>query len=664
MSGGDGEVLPWLVLGGLAVAEVIDAALWVAGGTLSALSGHSWGDAPLSPLAQLTQVTGGGPALWPHANPRALIALTVVLSLLVLLPLGWVAWRLYDRAARSARERLVEGGKSQAWATRRDLELLVVPPGSGRVVLGQQNAAGRKPGPLLAARPEHAVLVIGPTQSGKSASVATPILLEHCGPAVVTSVKTDLVNLCAGARQARGHVWIFDPTGQSGQVSACWTPLRRALTPTGAVKAASALVNVAGVSGGASDKTWVLAATGLLGPLLHAAAQGDFDMSDVLRWVEDKDMTQPLAVLAGLPNAADLARKIRSVMSDSPRLRDSILFTVRTGLAAFDDPQILARSTHCDWTPGQLLDGDNTLFLVASSTDQARLAPVMLAILDELREEAFAQAAERHHDTGRYVPDGFHRLLWLEDEAANIASDPHKAAFVSTAGGQGITPVTILHDLSQLREVYGPSAGTIASNHIAKLLLPGVSDADTLRYFSDVIGDERLQETSRTIGRDRPTSTISGRSRAVLAHREGRQQAMWSAVLLYGPLPPVRVALRPYFTDPALSGLIGTYQPGGSPPPAPAPDLAPDPVPDEPDEPVEDEPSPAELSREEVQAYVLAGQAERIGTSGGSPVWHHGQFWHRTKAGDTFEPVTDPAQIEALHGNLQRWRTAHGEPAA
>ena len=38
------------------------------------------------------------------------------------------------------------------------------------------------------------------------------------------------------------------------------------------------------------------------------------------------------------------------------------------------------------------------------------------------------------------------------------------------------------------------------NSHRARMLLPGVADLDTLRYFADLVGEEEIRETSRTTG--------------------------------------------------------------------------------------------------------------------------------------------------------------------
>ena len=111
--------------------------------------------------------------------------------------------------------------RSSRWARAGDVRRLVVrAPSSGRLVLGR--VAGR----LVAAEQRHSVIVIAPTQSGKTTGLAVPAVLEWEGPVLACSVKTDLLRDTLARRARLGDVKVFDPTAITG------LPARR-LEPAG-----------------------------------------------------------------------------------------------------------------------------------------------------------------------------------------------------------------------------------------------------------------------------------------------------------------------------------------------------------------------------------------------------------------------------------------------
>src|SRR5690242_16404613 len=60
------------------------------------------------------------------------------------------------------------------------------------------------------ARGEDQTLILAPQRTGKSGIIADR-LLDHPGPAIVTSTRTDLYQLTAGARSHRGPLYVFNP---------------------------------------------------------------------------------------------------------------------------------------------------------------------------------------------------------------------------------------------------------------------------------------------------------------------------------------------------------------------------------------------------------------------------------------------------------------------
>lgn len=425
-------------------------------------------------------------------------------------------------------------------AKRPDLaDLLVNEPQPGRIVLG--HAYGR----LLATQTEHSVLVVGATRSGKTTSFAMPAVRDWCGPAVVLSAKTDLLHGTIKQRRERGPVWVFDPTGVSGVQRHGWSPLGQAATWGGAIRVANALSTLSGTTTGLGGSDhWQKVAAQLLAPLLHAAALSESTMGDVLQWIKSQDCDAALRALylAGADAAVD---SVRATLKTEPRQRDSAFSTCRTVLDAYEDPAVLESSLTVDISAGQLLDGGSrTVYLVATAADQARLAPLFLALVDELTRAAFELAARRRAEAGTSVGPTDSRLLLLLDEAANIAPLPNLASLASVAGGEGVQLVTIYQDLSQLRHRYRDEWGSIASNHVAKVILRGVTDLDTLRYFSSVVGDEEVLQTvgSRDSTGRRSTSDHLTR-RPVMSHRQLRELS-GGGLLLYGARPPSQFGLR------------------------------------------------------------------------------------------------------------------------
>ena len=155
--------------------------------------------------------------------------------------------------------------RSARWATRSDLaELRVRRPEPGRITLGHH---GRT---LIAAEERVSVMVVGPTQSGKTTGLVVPAMREWHGPVLATSIKADVLLHTLAARSELGEARVFDPTGATSLSHAVWSPLTAATTWTGARRTAAALLGVGDRRAGhsADDAFWRPAGARYLAALL------------------------------------------------------------------------------------------------------------------------------------------------------------------------------------------------------------------------------------------------------------------------------------------------------------------------------------------------------------------------------------------------------------
>lgn len=462
------------------------------------------------------------------------------------------------------------------WARHADLSVLrCADDERGRLVLGEEVGRALRRH-ALAAEPAQSVAVIGPTQSGKTTAVAVPAILGWEGPVLAASVKTDLVRDTLEWRRWCGTVWCFDPAGTTGLPRSPWSPVTSARTWALARRVASDLTEVARSEGTSADgEFWYATAAKLLAPLLFAAASAGRTMHDVVRWVDTQETEEVLDILhdAGAPDALQAAR---ATWLRDERQRSAVYTTAETVLEPFAEPEVdvadgcgpgqdtppygMPAVDDARWPspmadspmggeidPGALLLGRHTLYLCAPAHDQQRLRAMFAALVNQVVHAAFSASSRK----GRPLDPP---LLVVLDEAANIAPLKELDGLAATCAGHGVQLVTVWQDLAQIRARYGERAATVVNNHRAKLFLPGIADPGTLDFASHLAGDQELATPSFTRGaRGERTVTTSPQVRRLLPPDTLRRLPSGSAVLLYGALPPVRVRLRQWFSDPELA---------------------------------------------------------------------------------------------------------------
>jgi type IV secretory pathway TraG/TraD family ATPase VirD4 len=86
------------------------------------------------------------------------------------------------------------------------------------------------------------------------------------------------------------------------------------------------------------------------------------------------------------------------------------------------------------------------------------------------------------------------------DEVTQICPVP-VPAWLADSGGKGVQIITVAHGEAQLRSRWGVNgARVILDTSGAKILLPGISDTETLNAASDLCGTTAMTEARHWVG--------------------------------------------------------------------------------------------------------------------------------------------------------------------
>lgn len=550
--------------GGWILAAAIGAVVWFswAGGSLAALlSTGAWPKVELDDVAQIAVSTvlhlddpaAAWPKPWQAQMPSPAVmylgALMAIVAALAVVALAVRLWGLIGRHVRRDR-----GGDPEAarWASRRSLKgLLTGKPEPGRLTLGR---FGRS---LIAAEKRHSVLVAGPTQSGKTAGLVIPAILEWQGPVVATSVKSDLVDATIACRREIGSVFVFDPTESTPHPRVSASPLRSCGSWQQARQVAHWMTQAAKSGSGAGLQEanfWYGQAEKLIAPMLYSARRQGASIDQVVRWLDGGSAVQA-EVEAGLIDELRAADAWRASQGREEKQLSSIYATAELVLGCFADPTVARNSEKDEYSPAALLDGGtNTLYLVAPLHEQERLAPLFATMVEDVVRVATEIATASSISNARAPIDP--PLLLALDELTNIAPLPDLDKIASTGAANGIQLLSAIQDLSQLRERFGPDrAQTIVNNHRARVFASGLGDPQTLDYIQRVTGTSQYRQRSQTVGDKSGSQTESVTFRDLAPAHVVRQQKPGEALLIYGSKETARIRLRPWYKEKSLRAL-------------------------------------------------------------------------------------------------------------
>lgn len=413
-------------------------------------------------------------------------------------------------------------------------ELLVAEPDPMRVVVGRFDQS------LLAVEPNLQTLVVAAPRTGKTSGLVIPSILEHTGPVINTTVRTDVRDQTIARRRQLGQVFVWDPFGAETDG---WDLLHGCQDWAHALRCARWLTRAGNIGDGGNTEYFKLEAEQLLAPLLHAAAlwpmQPFKTMGDVYAWVMTRAEEEPHAILE-MRGAEDAIRRFQSVYAYNDRQKDGIIGAASAVLQAYGHPSV-ERTLNAErmltpeklFAPGQA----NTLYIVADREHQKQLAPLVVTLISTLLHHA---TQEENAGNPMQPP-----CLCALDETANIAPLEELPEILATSL-PSVRFMTVWHSVAQIRRHYeAEGASELLALSQAKVFLGSITDRATVDEVTRLLAN-RDQD---------PLSTDERASQALqrTSDREG--------LLIHTHKPPVFFRQRRYYQDPELKRLATGTEP-------------------------------------------------------------------------------------------------------
>jgi type IV secretion system protein VirD4 len=553
----------------VAVAAAVTGVTWAVGQLAGLLFRFTWAHvsigASLSIAARLPRHLADPRQAWPTAARSQLPgAGGFIIAALVILAVASVVMLFTVRQAgrRSTR---------RGFASPRDLDSAL----SHRAVLARgpvvrPSLAGQKfsvddvgvrlgravyGGMPLAITAESSVLLAAAPRIGKTSQVVIPWLHAWPGPAMVTSVRPDVLLATATLRARGGRpVAVMAPTGMlTWPDMVRWSPASGCADFGTARQRAGIMVTI-GKSGATADSGnaayFGMTATNLLAGWLHAAAVTGRPMGDVLAWALDERLDEPVKLLRDHPDAAPGTAAMLDAIYRSPEgTRSNLWTTVQTAIAP-----LLSAPARAAFAPGPgasfnieaFLTRGGTIYLLVSEKQAGDLAPLIAAFVDEVTETA-KRLADRAPG-GRLDPC----LGLFLDEVANVSPLPHLPELMSFAGGSGMFILAVVQNMAQAEKRWGKEgAAMLWGAATVKIAFGGLS-GEELREFSALAGDYREALTTLQRGSGGYTMQTTLHDRKTITPGEVRtlSEADRQALVVHATTPAVLVRMQRHYEGP------------------------------------------------------------------------------------------------------------------
>ncbi len=498
----------------------------------------------------------------------------------VLLAFAFSLWR-----ARESKNTDTYG--TARWATTRDVRRLDLPRGDG-VVLGSFNRQ------LLQHDGDEHVLVVAPTNTGKSVGVSLPTGLVWRHSYIALDLKGENWTITSGLRSSFGPVYRFAPTESGAHRYNPLTQIRRGEAEVrDAQVLADMLVDPEGTLRERSH--WQLRAFELLVAVILWAlyVEKNKTLARLAELLADpqRPITKLLEDMLGRPikNGAPhpvVAAGARQLLDMAEAERSGVVSTALGYLALYRDP-VLARATEAsDFAIEDIISGARpvSLYLIIPPEEISRLKALLRLVLNQILKR-LTEIAGQQQGAGRRV------LLMLDEfpQLGKLDFFEHALAYIR---GYKIKACLVAQSLNQISQTYGEHSSILDNAHVRVAF--ACNDERTAKRVSDMLGvtTETRAQMNYAGSRMAPWlgHTMVSRQevpRPLLTPGEVMQLPPSDALILTGGSPPIRAKKVRYFEEPAFRSRLRppvrlTPQSGpgvptawsgmaGPPPPAPAP---------------------------------------------------------------------------------------------
>lgn len=362
---------------------------------------------------------------------------------------------------------------------------------------------------IVTAAPRGGVLVLGPPGSGKTSAVLIPTVLIAPGACVSSSIKSDVMLATAAVRARRGRVWHFDPGGDevtpAGIEQVRWSPLASVQSWDDALQVGKTMAEplTKGENTAAGGSHFIGRATDWLQTLLYAAHLGGQPIATVAGWTlsaaSEDTQTAVLTILdtaadTGDEGAAIAGQKLLGLIATPDRERGSIISTMVGMLRVYDSVAARRAGDNPNFDPAQFVHSTDTLYITARPDKQALYAPLLAALLEQIRFETYDRTKREQAGLEPSHP----HVTFALDEANTTAPIP-LPAIISEAGGQVLHITVGIQALGPAIARWGDAAKSFLTLFPTKVTFRGVFDHDTVSALSAASGEYDRRMTSYSV---------------------------------------------------------------------------------------------------------------------------------------------------------------------
>lgn len=391
--------------------------------------------------------------------------------------------------------------------------------------------------------------LIGPTGSWKTTSLFLNNLLDNKieGSFIVTDPKGELFELSSGFQKNVCGRNVYKIDLENVDYSEGYNMLEQCRNTEEVLQLASSLLLNGALSIEISSGKkvggieWIQMAEPLLSSVLLYVKELESPYNTIefaLQLILTLDNEQLKELLDSSKNIDAITQyNIFLMVGSADRTEGSIKITLTSNMKLFTNKDVNKISSYTTFNIDKFRKEPSILYIIYPERKSSYLAPFIAPFFSQITDKLLDNYSNKS------LP-----IHLMFDEFGNIGMLNNMSINAATVRSRKINLTICLQSITQLYQNYGiNNAKSILNNLKTKIILPGITDIDTINYTSNLCGFTEINTKSISYSKGNQSSSFGKTKRKIFEDGELRTLEDKTALIIINNKMPVIDPIEPYF---------------------------------------------------------------------------------------------------------------------
>lgn len=232
-------------------------------------------------------------------------------------------------------------------------------------------------------------------------------------------------------------------------------------------------------------------------------------------------------------------------VGESERTEGSIKITLSSNMKLFADRNINRISEYTSFNIEDFRKEPSVLYIIYPERKSNYFAPFIAPFFSQIINKLLEHFNEDSED-----------IHFLFDEFPNVGMISNMSVNAATVRSRRISLSICLQSISQLYQTYGiNNSKSILNNLKTKVILPGISDIETINLISALAGTEEITVKNKSVSSGKESYSIGKAKRRIFEEGELRTLEDKTALIINSNNMPIIDRLEPYYENDNINNV-------------------------------------------------------------------------------------------------------------